>query len=154
MEWTRPGFRISDEPDDLDIGAVHEFLRGSYWAREIPRDVVERSIQNSLCLGVYEEEGGRMVGFGRAITDYATYAYLSDIYVDPAWRGRGLSKWLVEILLGHPELKHLRRWMLVTQDAQDLYRRFGFRETDHPDWVMEIVRPGLYERWAREGRRS
>jgi GNAT superfamily N-acetyltransferase len=152
MRWQNEGFEISDEAGRLDLEAVHRFLKGSYWAREIPRDLVERFVRHSLCFGIYEPAGGRQVGFGRVITDRATYGYLSDVFVDPAYRGRGLSKWLLEVMLGHPELKDLRRWMLVTQDAQGLYRQFGFRETEHPEWVMEIVRPGLYEQWAREGR--
>jgi GNAT superfamily N-acetyltransferase len=113
---------------------------------------VDRSVRHSLCFGLYETDGGRQVGFGRVITDYATFGYLSDIYVEESHRGHGLSKWLVEVMLGHPELGDIRRWMLVTKTAQGLYRQFGFREIEHPDWVMEIVRPGLYERWAREGR--
>jgi GNAT superfamily N-acetyltransferase len=153
MTWQKDGFEISDEAGRLDLDAVFEFLQGSYWARAIPRDMVERSVRHSLCFGIYETATGRQVGFGRVITDYATYGYLSDVYVDPAYRGRGLSKWLVETMLAHPRLRELRRWMLVTRDAQDLYRQFGFREIEHPEWVMEIVRPGLYEHWARDGRR-
>jgi GNAT superfamily N-acetyltransferase len=152
MNWQRNGFVISDDAGRLDLDAVHGFLKGSYWARAIPRDLVERSLRHSLCFGVYEEPGGRQAGFGRVITDYATYGYVSDMFIDPSCRGRGLSKWLVEVMLGHPKLTELRRWMLVTQDAQGLYRQLGFREIEHPNWVMEIVRPGLYERWEREGR--
>lgn len=142
MNWERNGFVASTDPARLDRDAVHEFLRNSYWARGIPRDVVERSIDHALCFGLYE--GSRQVGFARVITDRATFAYLADVYVLESHRRRGLAAWLMEVILGHPELQGLRRWMLVTDDAHALYRTVGFREVAHPERLMEMVFPDRY----------
>jgi GNAT superfamily N-acetyltransferase len=143
-EWRRDGLTISTDRSKLDRKAIHEFLTASYWATGIPREVVDRSIDGALCFGVFED--GRQVGFARVITDSATFAYLADVYVLESHRGRGLAAWLMECILAHPDLQGLRRWMLLTRDAHPLYRKSGFRELAHPERVMEMTFPGIYER--------
>lgn len=144
MEWTRDGLVISTDRERLDRQVIHDFLRNSYWAREIPREVLDRSIENALCFGMYE--GKKLVGFARVITDQATFAYLSDVFVLESHRGRGLSKWLMEVILAHPQLQNLRRWTLATRDAHGLYEQFGFRPLSHPERLMEIVDMDIYSR--------
>jgi GNAT superfamily N-acetyltransferase len=146
MEWKRESFTISTDRERLDRKTIHDFLRNSYWARGIPRGVVDRSIENALCFGLYE--GEKQVGFARVITDYATFAYLSDVFVLESHRGRGLSKWLMEVVLGHPDLQNLRRWTLATRDAHGLYEQFGFRPLSNPERLMEIVDMDIYLRNA------
>jgi ribosomal protein S18 acetylase RimI-like enzyme len=148
FEHHRDGFTLSTDPGRLDLGAIHAFLSTSYWAEGIPRELLERAVRNSLCFGLYAEEpaGERQIGFARVITDMATYAYLCDVYVLPEWRGRGLGTWLMECVMEHPDLQGLRRFSLVTRDAHELYRPFGFTEIAAPGRHMEIVRPGLYKR--------
>jgi GNAT superfamily N-acetyltransferase len=142
-EWRRDGFTVSTDRSKLDRKAIHKFLAGSYWATGIPRDVVDRSIEGSLCFGVFESD--RQVGFARVITDSATFAYLADVFVLESHRGRGLAAWLMECILAHPELQGLRRWMLVTRDAHPLYRKSGFRDLAHPERIMEMTFPGIYK---------
>ena len=139
----REGFTVSTDPARLDADAVHAFLTTSYWAEGIPREILERALRGSLCFGLYE--GGRQVGLARVITDAATFAYLCDVYVLPEMRGRGLGKWLIERVMEHPDLQGLRRFSLVTRDAHELYRPFGFTEIRSPERHMEIARPGLYK---------
>lgn len=150
-------FVISADPARLDLDVIHAYLVRSYWAAGIPREVVERSIRHSMCFGVYEHaEGdrarlgapgaGRQVGFARVISDRATYAYLGDVFILEAYRGRGLSKWLVRTILDHPDLQGLRRFALLTRDAQTLYGRFGFANLDDPTRYMEIRNPDVYRR--------
>jgi GNAT superfamily N-acetyltransferase len=140
MEWVNAGYAVSTDRDRIDRAAVHRFLsEDAYWSPGVPRDVVDRSIDGSLCFGLYAPDGS-LAGFGRAITDRATYAYLADVFVLPAHRGRGLGVWLVQTILGHPELQALRRWVLFTDDAHDLYRRFGFGPSRKPDCYLELVR--------------
>lgn len=138
------GFAVSTDPARLDVDAVHAFLTTSYWAEGIPRDIVERSLHNSLCFGLYE--GERQIGLARVITDLATYAYLCDVYVLPGRRGQGLGKLLMRGVMGHPDLAGVRRFMLVTRDAHELYRPFGFSGLAHPERHMEIARPGIYKK--------
>ena len=120
---------------------IHGYLERSYWARGIPRTVVERSLRNSLGFGVYH--GEELVGFARVVTDLATFAYVGDVFVLEAHRGRGLSRWLMECVVEHPDLKDLRRWHLVTRDAQGLYAKFGFAEPE-PGKHMERRRENPY----------
>lgn len=134
---------MSTDPARLDVGAIHAYLKDSYWARGIPRQVVERSLRNSLGFGVYD--GDALVGFARVVTDLATFAYIGDVFVLEAYRGRGLSKWLMECMVEHPDLKDLRRWHLVTRDAQGLYAKFGFAEPA-PGKHMERVRQNPYQK--------
>ena len=140
----REGFTISADPARLDRTLIHEFLADSYWAKGIPRETVDRSIEGALCFGLYQND--RQVGFARVITDRATFAYLADVFVLESHRGRGLAAWLMETILGHPDLQGLRRWMLLTRDAHPLYRKVGFTELAHPERVMERVDAGVYER--------
>jgi GNAT superfamily N-acetyltransferase len=141
--WTKGEFQISTDPARVDLRAVHEFLTNCYWARGIPLEAVQRSIENSLCFGIYNAD--RQVGFARVVTDRATFAYLADVFILEPWRGRGLSRWLMECITGHPDLQGLRRWMLVTQDAHGLYRQFGFCSLNAPERWMEIHRPDVYK---------
>lgn len=134
-EWTRGEYAITTDPSRLDLGVVHGFLEDSYWARGVPKAVVERSVENSLCFGLYK--GEKQIGFARIVTDRATFAYLADVFVLEGHRGRGLGKWLMEVVLSHPELQRLRRWMLATADAHELYRGYGFRELGNPEIFME-----------------
>jgi GNAT superfamily N-acetyltransferase len=142
--WTRDTFEISTDPQRLHVALIQEFLARTYWSPGIPMDIVQRGIQGALCFGVYEE--GHQVGFARVVTDRATFAYLCDVFVLPAWRGRGVSKFLMETILAHPELQYLRRWMLATADAHGLYEQFGFKALARPDRIMEIVTPDIYQR--------
>lgn len=135
-------FSISTDKSKLDLSTIHNFLKTSYWARNIPLSVIEKSIKQSLCFGVYE--GEKQVGFARVITDYATFAYLTDIFILEAYRRRGLAKWLVECILEHPELQGFRRWLLGTKDAHKLYAQYGFQSLAKPDFYMEIVNSNVY----------
>jgi len=144
MELKRGEFRVSDDPELLDVEMIHAFLRNSYWAAGIPREIVQRSIQGSLCFGVYERKA--QVGFARCVTDRATYAYLADVFVLPSHRGRGLARLLMDAICGHPDLQRLRRWGLVTKDAHGLYARYGFSSPGHPERHMEKLDPEIYTR--------
>jgi N-acetylglutamate synthase-like GNAT family acetyltransferase len=131
-------YTISTDKSMLDMELIHRFLsERSYWAQNISRELVERSIENSLCFGVYD--GGRQVGFARAVTDYATFAYVADVFIVETHRARGISKQLMAAMRGHPSLQGLRRWHLVTTDAHGLYEQYGFRELEAPRKHMEIV---------------
>ena len=133
-------YEISTDTGRLDHAVIHRFLsEESYWARGVPRDVVDRAIENSLCFGLYRD--GMQVGFARAVTDRAAIAYLADVFVLPEHRGKGLGKWLIEEVLAHPDPQGLRRFFLGTEDAHSLYRRFGFRPLANPGRMMEISRP-------------
>jgi len=136
-EWHKGEFTISTDRERLDFELIYEFLSGeSYWAKGRPMEVVRRSIENSLPFGIYE--GARQVGFARVVTDYAAFAWLADVFVLEPWRGRGLSKWLMSVIMDHPRLQGLQRWMLATRDAHELYRRFGFQEVPEPSRFMTI----------------
>ena len=129
-ETSKDAYFISTNQEKLDMDVIYKYLsQESYWAKGIPKSVVEKSIANSLCFGVYC--GSAQVGFARLITDKATFAYLGDVFVLPGHRGKGLSKWLMQAIHAHPELQNLRRWWLGTKDAHDLYEQFGWtRITD------------------------
>ena len=142
MTWTRDCYTISDDPDRLDLDAVHAFLTQSYWSPGIPRETVARAARGSFTLGLFIEAD--QVGYARAVTDRATFAYLCDVYVLAAHRGRGLGRWLVQTLLDHPDLQGLRRWLLTTQDAHGVYEALGFVRTTCPERFMTIDRPDLY----------
>lgn len=138
-------FVVTDERESLDLDFVHRFLATeSYWAEAIPREVLERAIANSLCFCVHR--GDRQVAFARVITDYATFGYLADVFVDQSERGRGASRALMSFIMSHPQLQGLRRWMLVTRDAHGLYKKFGFHTLNAPERFMEITRPGMYKK--------
>ncbi len=141
-EWWRGEYTISTDAARIDFAAVHNFLCSSYWAQNIPAEVARRSIENSLCFGLYEAK--RQIGFARVVTDHATFAYLCDVFVVEECRGRSLSKWLLETILAHPELQNLRRWLLATADAHELYRKFGFVALKTPSNFMERHAPDVY----------
>ncbi|GIV98249.1 MAG: N-acetyltransferase [Herpetosiphonaceae bacterium] len=143
-EWSRGEYTISTDRARLDLNLVHQFLAGSYWAEGIPASVVRRSIEHSLVFGLYR--GAQQLGFARVITDYATFAYLADVFVVEGARGAGLGTWLIEVIIKHPELQGLRRWMLATRDAHGLYRKVGFSELSRPERFMERHFPDIYTR--------
>jgi GNAT superfamily N-acetyltransferase len=133
---------ISTDRARLDIDVIWNFIRGSYWAEAIPREIMERAIDGSLCFGAFEDAA--QVGFARVVTDKATFAYLADVFVLESHRGRGISKQLMQAVMDHPDLQRLRRWSLVTKDAHGLYEQFGFVRPARPERYMEITRPGIY----------
>jgi GNAT superfamily N-acetyltransferase len=143
-EFARRGpYFLSTDPALLDVSLIHAFLsEESYWAPGIPREVVERSLKNSLCFGLFQES--RQIGFARVVTDRATFAWLGDVFVIDAFRGQGLGKWMVGALLKHPDLQGLRRVLLGTRDAHSLYAQFGFTPLADPSRFLEIHRPNLY----------
>ncbi|MEP6705923.1 MAG: GNAT family N-acetyltransferase [Pyrinomonadaceae bacterium] len=143
-EWHRDEYTISDDRARLDIKVIQQFLSTeSYWATGRSIEKVQCSIDNSLSFGVYR--GGEQVGFARVVTDYATFAWLADVFVLDESRGRGLAKWLVEVIVSHPQLQGFRRWVLATKDAHELYRRYGFRELHRPERWMERPDPKMEE---------
>jgi GNAT superfamily N-acetyltransferase len=136
-------YEISCDPSRLDVDLIHEFLRTSYWAQNIPRSVVERSIKHSLCFGAFQD--GRQTAFARVISDFATFAYIADLFVVAEHRGRGVARALMHSILGHPDLRGLRRVLLVTRDAHRLYSKFGFQPLDHPGRFMTLHHPEVYQ---------
>jgi GNAT superfamily N-acetyltransferase len=169
IEHRRGAFLISTDPARLDLDPIHNFLTNCYWARGIPKDVVARSIEHSLCFGIYDEStaefadraesarpfGGLsagsgtprsvQVGFARVISDFSTIAYLGDVFVLESHRGRGLGKWMMECIMQHPALQRLRRWILLTRDAHQLYAKAGFTALKAPERYMELHNPDVYE---------
>jgi GNAT superfamily N-acetyltransferase len=143
-EYRRGGFVISTDPERLSLDVVHGFLTNSYWAKGIPREVVARSIQHALCFGIYDGDGAQ-VGFARVISDFATIAYIGDVFVLETHRGRGLGKWLMQCIMQHPALQTLRRWILTTRDAHGLYSDVGFTPVKFPERFMECHNPHVYE---------
>jgi GNAT superfamily N-acetyltransferase len=143
-EWTRGEFTISTDPARLDLDVIHGFLTRSYWAEGIPREIVARAIEHSIPFGLYH--GERQVGFARWVTDHATFAYLGDVFVLEEYRGRGLSKWMMEIAVAHPDVQGQRRWCLLTRDAHGLYRGMGFHALEAPERWMERRFPHPYPR--------
>jgi GNAT superfamily N-acetyltransferase len=140
--WTRGDLMVSTEKRRLDTEVIHKFLANSYWANGIPMATVVRSLEGSLCFGVYC--GKSQIGFARVVSDLATFAYLADVFVIEEYRGRGISKWLMECILAHPDLQGLRRWLLGTRDAHGLYKQFGFAPLSNPERFMQINRPDIY----------
>lgn len=149
-EWRRGEYTISTEKARLDLRVIHDYLsNSSYWATGRSLETVRRSIEHSLSFGLYKGEA--QVGFARVITDYATFAWLADVFILDSFRGQGLGRWLVEVILSHSELQQFRRWVLATKDAHELYRRFGFTELKRPERWMERHDPQTQERpdyWA------
>ena len=138
-------FLISTDQTKLDVDVVHNFLTRSYWAAGIPRATVVRAIENSLCFGVYDN--AKQIGFARVISDFATYAYIADVFILEPYRERGLGKELMASIMSHPKLQGLRRWNLGTRDAHGLYAQFGFKPVDNPSPIMmEIVNADIYSR--------
>lgn len=143
MTYYKDTYCISTDREKLDTAYIHQFLSGSYWAENIPIEIVKRSIEHSMCFGVYADK--QQVGFARVVTDYATFGYLADVFIDEAYRGRGLSKWLMEVIMEHPQLQGFRTWHLATLDAQGLYARFGFAVPDKPERIMRKAVPDIYK---------
>jgi N-acetylglutamate synthase-like GNAT family acetyltransferase len=138
-------FLISTDQTKLDVDVVYNFLTRSYWAAGIPRATVVRAIENSLCFGVYDNV--KQIGFARVISDFATYAYIADVFILEPYRERGLGKELMASIMSHPNLQGLRRWSLGTRDAHGLYAQFGFKPVDNPSPIMmEIVNADIYSR--------
>ena len=136
-------YEISTDTHRLNVEVIHNFLaEESYWSPGIPRAIVERAMQNSLCFGVYHRAA--QVGFARVVTDKSTFALLADLFILSAHRGKGLSKWLMRCIVGHEDLQGLRRLLLLTSDAHGLYRQFGFKELGNPSRFMEVVRRDIY----------
>jgi len=148
-EWHHGKYSISTEPSHLDVSLIHGYLsNSSYWATGRTLEVVQRSIENSLCFGLYNtgpDAREQQIGFARVVTDYATFAWLADVFVFAEYRGMGLSKWLMEVIIAHPQLQGFRRWLLATKDAHELYRRFGFAELNEPARWMERFDPNPTE---------
>src|SRR5437879_13891437 len=143
--WQRGYYSISTDRSHLNIDLIHDYLsNSSYWANGRARDVVKRSIENSLPFGIYR--GNDQIGFARIVTDYATFAWVADVFVLPEHRGHGLSKWLMEVIISHPELQGFRRWVLSTKDAHGLYERFGFMKLHRPGRWMERPEHTMKER--------
>lgn len=137
---------ISTDPSLIQIESVHNYLtKESYWAEKIPRTTVERAIENSLCFGVYRNI--EQIGFARVISDKATFAYLADVFILPFEHGKGLGKWLMQVIHEHPELQGLRRWLLTTKDAHGLYEQFGWQPItdDLRNRLMTINKPNIYK---------
>src|SRR5262249_49982616 len=133
--YHRDNYSVSTDKSRLDLDLIHDFLSHSYWSPNVPRSVVERGIQHSICFGVYD--GTAQVGFARVITDQASFAYLADVFIVESHRGRGLSKWMLECILDHPALQGLRRFLLATKDAHGLYAQFGFTPLTSPERWMQ-----------------
>ena len=140
----RGGFVVSTDRRRFDLNVIHDFLTNCYWAKGISRETVARSIEHALCFGVYDGSGAQ-VGFARVVSDFATVAYLGDVFVVETHRGRGLSKFMIESIMQHPALQGLRRWILLTRDAHGLYQQFGFTPLSSADRYMELHRPEVYE---------
>ncbi len=142
-QFEQNGYFLSTDKYLLQIDSIHNFLSTqSYWANDVPKSIVKKSILNSLCFGIYQNN--IQIGFARIVTDYSTFAYLCDVYVVDEHRGKGLSKWLMEKIMKHPDLQNLRRFTLGTRDAHELYRKFGFREPDNACNNMEIRIADIY----------
>ena len=128
-------FIISTDPSKIDVSFVYDYLcNESYWAKNIPIDIVKKSIEGSVCFSVFHHVG--QIGFARVITDQATFGYLADVFISEKYRGRGLGKWLMECVMCHADLQGFRRWLLATKDAHGLYAQFGFKPLDNPERIM------------------
>jgi GNAT superfamily N-acetyltransferase len=145
--WRRDdGFEISTDKTRVDLDLTHRFLHDeSYWAAGVPRDVFERSVAGSMVFGIYND-AGEQVGFARVVSDLATFAWIGDVFVLDAYRGRALGKWLMECITTHPQLQGLRRWMLATRDAHGLYAQYGFTPLHDPTRFMERWDRDVYKR--------
>jgi N-acetylglutamate synthase-like GNAT family acetyltransferase len=139
FENHRDNFTISTDFNRLDIDTICDFLQRAYWANTRSRERTEKALQNSLVFGLYD--GNRQVGLGRIVSDYAVFAYLCDVFIHEEYRTRGLGKWLIQTILDHPDLKDVRRWLLVTDDAHGLYKQFGFASIQDPEHWMQNYKP-------------
>ncbi len=143
QKWQKGEFTITTSRNDLQGEAILDYLvNQSYWARNRTIEQMETVIENSLCFGVYKDE--KQIGFARVVTDFATFAYLGDVYILDEFQGNGLGKWLMETIVAHPDLQVFRRWILATRDAHTLYEKYGFTELKHPERWMEKADPNAY----------
>ena len=138
LETHRDPFTISTDPARLNLDAICDFLKRAYWANTRPRERTGRAIQNSLVFGVYD--GTRQIGLARVVSDYAVFAYLCDVFIHEDYRAHGLGKWLIQTVIEHPDLRDVRRWVLVTNDAHGLYKQFGFNPLEDPEHWMQMFR--------------
>ncbi len=143
MQWKNDNYLISTDKTLLDFELIYQFISTSYWAKGIPRDTMQKALDGSLCFGLYAD--GKQIGLSRMITDNATFAYLADVFVLEEYRGKGLSKWMMECILAHPSLQGLRRIMLATADAHGLYEKYGFTGINMPERLMQIHQPDVYK---------
>ena len=143
LHATSNEYDISADKQRLDVATTLEYLTQSYWSQGVPRAIVERAIEGSLCFGVFLQ--GKQVGFARVVTDKATFVYLADVFILEPHRGKGLSKRLMQFIFAHPDLQGLRRFMLATNDAHGLYKQFGFTELSNPAHFMELHRQHVYK---------
>lgn len=139
-----PGFKITTEQQQMDFGLIHKVIAQSYWAKGIPASTLKKAMQNSLCFAVLTDSG-QQVGFARIISDCATFAYLADVFVVESYQGKGLSKWLMQTIITHPDLQGLRRMALATADAHGLYQQYGFTALNKPENFMERWNPTIYQ---------
>lgn len=144
FEANRDPYLISTDPTLIDLDVVHGFISHTYWANGISRERMERAVSNSLMFGVYLGEERQQIGGARIVTDHATFAYLADVFIVEEHQGKGLSKWLCEQLFEHPDLTHLRRWILATKDAHTLYEKYGFTPLAEPGRYMERMDHDAY----------
>lgn len=138
------GYRVSSSREEVDFDVIHSYISNTYWAKGIPKETFKKALDNSLCFGVFSSEG-KQVGFARMITDLATFAYLADVFIDEAHRGKGLSKWLMQEVHDHPSLQGLRRMLLATRDAHGLYQQFGYTSLSSPATFMQKWQPDIYK---------
>ncbi|WP_100643711.1 GNAT family N-acetyltransferase [Alteromonas facilis] len=141
---SRDGFFITTEQAKFDMDVIHRFISNSYWAEGMPRALLEKAVKNSWCFAVLTSDN-TLIGFARLITDKATFAYLADVFILPDYRGKGLSKWLVDTIVSQPEVKGLRRMMLATYDAHSLYEQYGFKPIERVETLMQIWQPDIYK---------
>lgn len=140
---TKGDFTISTDKSKLDLTVIHDYLANeSYWSKNIPKERIRKSIANALCFGIYYKD--KQIGYAKVVSDFSTMAYLGDVFVLEDYRGQGLSKWLMETIMSHPELTGLRRWILLTSDAHELYKKFGWQPIASPEKWMEIHRPDIF----------
>ncbi len=142
MEWKKDNYTVSTDKNNLNVSVIHNYLKNSYWSPGIPKSTVKKSIDNSLTFGLFD--GEKQIGFAKMITDYATFAYLADVFVIDEYKGQGLGKWMMTCVMSHPDLQGLRRIMLATRDAQKLYEKFGFTPLHNPDRFMQLWKPNVY----------
>lgn len=136
-------FEISTDKSKLDVAFIHAYLSGeSYWAKNIPIALVQKSIDHSVCFGLYYQQ--QQIGFARMVTDFATFGYLADVFIIESFRGNGLSNWMMETITNYPDFAELRRWMLATRDAHGLYQQYGFTALDTPSRIMQRLKAAPY----------
>ncbi|GHO47020.1 GNAT family N-acetyltransferase [Ktedonospora formicarum] len=142
QEWHRGMYVISTDKNRLDLQVIHRYLTTSYWAQGIPLETVRRSLEHALTFGLYLQD--QQVGFAKIITDYATFAYVADVFILDPYQGQGLGTWLMETVKAHPDLQGLRRWVLSTKDAHALYQKVGFTALHFPERFMEVLVFDIY----------